>query len=733
MRRTIMLVAVCAFGMSGQARSLFLDLAKSGDGMKHAVSCLANSPETEEVRAHRLEPGVAKVFGLAVGDVIAFKLFSDKELAVTLAEETDSLTGRAFVGRIDNSLDAFGCVILETEEGIILDVTDFEHQRVWQVVSDAQGVVVREMKPRTNRCNGNDLIHALPGQPPVDVSVTTYNGVATVITNSVSETASPIRMARTVSSDAMAMTTMRQMSATSSGSGKTTVDILVNYDTDAADWARANGGGVTNFAETCVQKMNTALANTGLTAYFTFRLVGVYEVGGSAGGDLGYAVSFASGLSRGTLNGVSWDGVRAERDRVYADIVCTLCDNGSEYGTVGLGLGLKNGSDFAGCGFNACQIRSVANTHTMTHEVGHNMGAGHSDKMADADNCGPQYYDYSSGYYFYVGSTGFYTIMAYNSDGYGNWYTPVPYFSSPDHTFMGVAVGTAKNDNTRTLRLNYRMVADNRKPPFVSKEIGLGFETDDYVWTTDGSYPWTRVTDSSVDGVDSSRSCEMAGTSTSWTETCVEGPATLTFRLRLRTYGGWFNVLTDGNVSYTYGNSTTAFYGNTWESVSVAIPSGRHTVRLAYTHPGQGFTSGGNGAWVDQLAFVGGKPVDGEKKTTTTEVPVPFDWLAAYYPSVSTSEYETLAGQKGANGYRVWESYVAGLDPTDVKSVFKAVLVFENGVPIVKYEPVLSTEQTAARRYTIYGKKSLATGDWVIVPAGKERDYNFFKVRVQMR
>ena len=428
---------------------------------------------------------------------------------------------------------------------------------------------------------------------------------------------------------------------------------------------------------------------------------------------------------------MSWDGVRAERERISADIVCTLCDNGSAYGTVGLGRSLVSGSDSANCGFNACLIRSVAISHTLTHEVGHNMGAGHSDKMADAGNCGPQYYDYSSGYYFYVGSTGYYTIMAYNADGYGNYYTEVPYFSSPTHYYRGVAVGTSKNDNTRTLRMNYQMVADNRKPPFVSAEIGQGFEAENYTWTTDGKYPWSRVTDSSYDGADSSRSCEMSGWSTSWAETRVVGPATLTFKLRLRTAYGWFNVLVDGTVSYTKGNSSSVSYGSSWESISVSIPSGTHTVRLAYTHNGSGFTSGGNGAWVDQLAFAGGSPAN--TATTTTEVPVPYSWLAAYYPSAPTSSYETLASQRGANGYLVWESYVAGLDPTNARSVFRALIAFENGAPVVRYEPVLSSAQTAARKYTVYGKKKLSNASWSQVPSGSERYYNFFKVTVEMR
>ena len=108
-------------------RNISLDLSGAGHaGMRVAYSQSA-APDNEEVRSHRLEAGAAKVSGLEVGDVIAFKLFEDKTLEVTIVKETEALSGRAFLGRIDNTLDALGCVILETEAGIILDVTDFEH------------------------------------------------------------------------------------------------------------------------------------------------------------------------------------------------------------------------------------------------------------------------------------------------------------------------------------------------------------------------------------------------------------------------------------------------------------------------------------------------------------------------------------------------------------------------------------------------------------------------------
>lgn len=449
-QRTLFLLLSCVVGTTAMARNIFLDLSGAGKARVGLAYSLSSPADAEEVRSHSLGAGAAKVVGLEVGDVVAFKLFDDKTLEVALVEETHALSGRAFLGSIDNSLDAIGCVVLETEAGIILDVTDFENQRVWKVVSDGNGVTVREIKPdNTRRCYGDTLYRPV-GQAPINVSVSATNGVTTTVTNS-------------MPTAAMANSSM-SAAALAVANGEKTVDILVNYDTDAAAWAKSNGGGLLGFAETCVQKMNAALANTGLTGYFRFRLVGVYEVGGSARGDIENALYYASGYYAGTFHGVNWAGVCAERERVGADIVCTLCDNGSEYGVVGIGWALMSYVNSADCGFNACQIRSVANSHTMTHEVGHNMGAGHGDKMASSLSPGPQYYSYSSGYYFTAGGRMYHTVMAYNSDGYGNYYYEAPYFSSPNHTYNGVVVGTAaKNDNTRTLRENWRKVAANMK------------------------------------------------------------------------------------------------------------------------------------------------------------------------------------------------------------------------------------------------------------------------------
>ena len=45
--------------------------------------------------------------------------------------------------------------------------------------------------------------------------------------------------------------------------------------------------------------------------------------------------------------------------------------------------------------------------------------------------------------------------------------------------------------------------------------------------------------------------------------------------------------------------------------------------------------------------------------------------------------YETLANEPGLNGYAIWESYVAGLTPTNQGSRFTSYVTFVNSSPVI--------------------------------------------------
>ena len=101
---------------------------------------------------------------------------------------------------------------------------------------------------------------------------------------------------------------------------------------------------------------------------------------------------------------------------------------------------------------------------------------------------------------------------------------------------------------------------------------------------------------------------------------------------------------------------------------------------------------------------------------------------------ISASDYEKAANSVAANGLNVFENYIAGLDPTDASSCFNANISFTNNIPCISWSTSLNPVgfKEGLRWYTIYGKKLLDDADWEEVTDGKESNYNFFKVGVEL-
>jgi len=127
----------------------------------------------------------------------------------------------------------------------------------------------------------------------------------------------------------------------------------------------------------------------------------------------------------------------------------------------------------------------------------------------------------------------------------------------------------------------------------------------------------------------------------------------------------------------------------------------------------------------------------GEEGETATETPVPYSWLEAKAAAILKArdgDHDAAANAKAENGRRVWECYVAGLDPA-AKRDFRAEISFgENGKPVISSNP--RDEET--RKYTVYGKTSLTdvTEEWADVtenPDPEADGYRFFRVGVELR
>ncbi len=79
---------------------------------------------------------------------------------------------------------------------------------------------------------------------------------------------------------------------------------------------------------------------------------------------------------------------------------------------------------------------------------------------------------------------------------------------------------------------------------------------------------------------------------------------------------------------------------------------------------------------------------------------------------------------------KVWECYVAGISPTNATEKFRTVISWENGAPVIGWQPKLSAEEETKRTYTIFGREALGVGGWTTPTNALHR---FFKVGVEMK
>ena len=276
------------------------------------------------------------------------------------------------------------------------------------------------------------------------------------------------------------------------------IDVLVAYDLSAQRWLSENGKGTPSaYAQRKVAEMNVCLSNSRISE-FRFRLVGTVCISEDASQRRDYwgyvdmdavLASLVNDEGRVVARG-EWARITDARETLGADIVSVLVDAGL-YGNVGMGYSLEDGwgtnfsqtpsriPAFGDWAYSVCSIAVADEDHSMLHEIGHNMGCGHPDGSCAsyyAMELGPQLFSYSSGYYTWIGGEGYYTIMGYNFGGlrvdksfdFNDRFTELPYFSSPLLTYYGVPLGTAANDNRRTLLQTYSYVAQYRAAKLAS-------------------------------------------------------------------------------------------------------------------------------------------------------------------------------------------------------------------------------------------------------------------------
>lgn len=198
---------------------------------------------------------------------------------------------------------------------------------------------------------------------------------------------------------------------------------------------------------------------------------------------------------------------------------------------------------------------------------------------------------------------------------------------------------------------------------------------------------------------------------------------TLSFDWRISSGRGHYAKLyVDGVACASISRSTD------WAALRIPLGKGTHTLRWTY-EKGYGATDGEDCAYLDAVSWTSEVP----ETVAAGGVTLPGFWLeekAAALLAANGRDYAAAANATAANGVnKVWECYVAGLDPADTNSMFRAIISWRDGMPVIDWEPDLNDGGTKQDRvYIVEGRENLTSGSWGPTNATSR----FFRVKVAL-
>jgi hypothetical protein len=258
---------------------------------------------------------------------------------------------------------------------------------------------------------------------------------------------------------------------------------------------------------------------------------------------------------------------------------------------------------------------------------------------------------------------------------------------------------------------------------------GMTFEAGgDALWTVDTTVGYTNAV--------SMKSGSVASGQSSWLQTTVSGAGTLAFRWKV--FGGMYrnNPFAYAKVEVDGTEYASVYFTNDWAEVSITVSgTENHTIRWTYLRTSSR-AADGDCAWIDAVTWTPALSTDvsvdlGGGKS----VVVPVEWFDSHADIVAAAGGDKAVALQltAANGRKVWECFMLGVDPTKADDDFKITRFWmEGGKPMFEFSHSADgAGNSFTPRIKTKGKAKLSDG-WSDVPEGGNASFRFFTVEVEL-